>query len=316
MRDQPNAYGDRPPYLAAVTSDGRVVAAALRTPPYNLVLSEIDDPAAIDLLVEDRWDDDLPGVLGPVEHARTFAQRWTAREGHSSRLRTSERAFRLTRVIPPPPVPGRLRTATADDHDLVAGWMEAFFEDAFGEPDPAEAALATARWQEGRGRTLYLWEDGAAVSLCGVGGTTPNGIRIGPVYTPPSARRRGYASALVAQASQLQLDAGRRFCFLFTDLANPTANHIYQAIGYEPVRDVDEYRFEVGPRSQIRPRTRRASRDQRHPWRSTLSNRPNRHRSASGERGSASRPAPNRILVGPAARSAPNRPLSVLPEPF
>ncbi len=48
----------------------------------------------------------------------------------------------------------------------------------------------------------------------------------------------------MATASQLQLDAGRRFCFLFTDLANPTANHIYQAIGYEAVRDVDEYRFE------------------------------------------------------------------------
>ncbi len=245
VRDQPNAFGDRPPYLAAVTSGGTVVAAALRTPPFNLVLSEIDDPAALDLLVEDRWDDDLPGVAGPVEHARTFAQRWTARQGHSSRLRLSERAFRLTRVIPPAPVPGLLRTAMADDYRLIASWMHAFFEEALGEPDSAEAALAMARWQEGRGRTLYLWEDGEPVSLCGVGGATPNGIRIGPVYTPPSARRRGYASALVAQASQLQFDAGRRFCFLFTDLANPTANHIYQTIGYEPVRDMDEYRFEV-----------------------------------------------------------------------
>ena len=58
-------------------------------------------------------------------------------------------------------------------------------------------------------------------------------------------RGRGYASALVAAISQAELDAGRRFCFLFTDQANPTANHIYQAIGYEPVRDVDAYRFEA-----------------------------------------------------------------------
>jgi predicted GNAT family acetyltransferase len=69
-------------------------------------------------------------------------------------------------------------------------------------------------------------------------------VRIGPVYTPPEARNRGYASALVAAISQAQLDAGRRFCFLFTDLANPTANHIYQAIGYEPVRDVDMWRHD------------------------------------------------------------------------
>ncbi|HJW22008.1 MAG TPA: GNAT family N-acetyltransferase, partial [Candidatus Limnocylindrales bacterium] len=76
------------------------------------------------------------------------------------------------------------------------------------------------------------------------GGLTPNGIRVGPVYTPPELRGRGYASNLVAGVSQLQLDAGRTFVFLFTDLANPTANKIYQEIGYEPVNDVDEYEFD------------------------------------------------------------------------
>ena len=72
-------------------------------------------------------------------------------------------------------------------------------------------------------------------SVTGVGGETPSGIRIGPVYTPPPDRGQGYASALVAAVSQAQLDAGRRFCFLYTDLANPTSNRIYQAIGYRPV---------------------------------------------------------------------------------
>jgi len=246
VRDEPTAFGDRPPYFAAVACGGRVVAAAMRTPPHNLVLSEIDDPAAVDLLVADRRDDDLPGVLGPVEHARAFAERWAAAVGRSWRHQLSERIFRLRTVIPAPPVPGQLRTAAPDDRDLVATWMRDFVEEALGGADPDESERMTDRWLEGRGRALYLWEDGETVSLCGVGGATPNGIRIGPVYTPPGARRRGYASALVAEASQLQLDAGRRFCFLFTDLANPTSNHIYQVIGYEPVRDVDEYRFELG----------------------------------------------------------------------
>jgi hypothetical protein len=47
----------------------------------------------------------------------------------------------------------------------------------------------------------------------------------------------------VAGVSQYLLDSGRKFCTLFTDLANPTSNHIYQVIGYEPVCDVDEYKF-------------------------------------------------------------------------
>jgi uncharacterized protein len=244
VRDQPNAFGERPPYFAAVLDDDRVVAAALRTPPHNLVLSEIDDPTAIELLVADRLDDDLPGVLGPVEHARAFAQRWASATGQAWRAQISERIFRLTMVIAPPDGPGRLRVATPDDRDLVANWIHAFMDEALGEVDPDEVARTTDRWIEARGRTLYLWDDGETVSLCGVGGATPHGIRIGPVYTPPNARRRGYASRLVAQASQLQLDAGRQFCFLFTDLANPTSNHVYQTIGYQPVRDVDEYRFE------------------------------------------------------------------------
>ncbi len=243
VRDRPAAFGERPAWFAAVVDGARVVGAAMRTPPHNLVLSEIDDPAAIDLLVADRLVDDLPGVLGPVDHARAFAERWAAAAGRSWRHHLSERIFCLEAVVPPPPVPGRLRIATPDDRPLVAAWMRAFTDEALGEDDPEANEALTDRWLEGRGRTLYLWHDVETVSLCGVGGATPHGIRIGPVYTPPLARGRGYASALVAQASQLQLDAGRRFCFLFTDLANPTSNHIYRAIGYEPVRDVDEYRF-------------------------------------------------------------------------
>jgi predicted GNAT family acetyltransferase len=80
--------------------------------------------------------------------------------------------------------------------------------------------------------------------MAGFGGLTPNGIRIGPVYTPPDERRRGYGSALTAALTQQLLDGGRRFCFLFTDLANPTSNRIYQQIGYRAVSDVDLWVFE------------------------------------------------------------------------
>ena len=94
-----------------------------------------------------------------------------------------------------------------------------------------------------------LWEDGGEpVSLAGWGGPTPNGIRIGPVYTPPELRGRGYATALTAELSQRLLDGrlfegGRRFCFLYTDLANPTSNAIYERIGYRRVAESAEIVF-------------------------------------------------------------------------
>jgi predicted GNAT family acetyltransferase len=244
LRDAPDAY-EAPPYLATVMVGDRVVAAALQTPPFQLVLSEIDDDGAIAALAGDVVDRDLPGALGPVEHVRAFVAARAALGGAPGRLRFSERIFRLIEVKPPRPTPGHVRIAERGDRDLVATWIAAFMREALGEDDPAEADDLADRWLSGRGRTLHLWEDGKVVSLAGAGSATPNGIRIGPVYTPPESRNRGYASALVAAVSQAELDAGRRFCFLFTDQANPTSNHIYQAIGYEPVRDVDAYRFDA-----------------------------------------------------------------------
>ena len=86
-----------------------------------------------------------------------------------------------------------------------------------------------------------LWEaDGRPVSLVCFGGPTPTGIRIGPVYTPPEHRGHGYASALTAEVSAQQLAGGRSFCFLYTDLGNPTSNAIYMRIGYERVCDSRE----------------------------------------------------------------------------
>ena len=93
-------------------------------------------------------------------------------------------------------------------------------------------------------RGLLIWEkDGVPVSMAGYAGPTPSGIRIGAVYTTPEQRKNGYASAVTAGLSQHLLDIGYKFCFLFTDLLNPTSNHIYQQIGYVPVCDVDRYDF-------------------------------------------------------------------------
>jgi predicted GNAT family acetyltransferase len=75
-------------------------------------------------------------------------------------------------------------------------------------------------------------------------GETPNGRRVGYVYTPPAHRRHGYATALVAYLSERILEDGCRFCFLYTDLDNPVSNSIYQQIGYRPVCDVMDWIIE------------------------------------------------------------------------
>jgi predicted GNAT family acetyltransferase len=137
-----------------------------------------------------------------------------------------------------------MRLATIDDRDLLIAWVDAFLVEALERRSLDEAAVLVDRSFRAGTRTWYLWEDGdRPVSVAASGGPTPHGIRIGPVYTPRELRRHGYASAVTAAASQAELDHGRRFVFLFTDLSNPTSNKIYQQIGYEPVIDVDQVAF-------------------------------------------------------------------------
>jgi uncharacterized protein len=246
VRSMPGHFAEPPSFDVVTDASERVVAAAMRTPPFNLVLSEVDDPAAIDLLVEHMSAERLPGVSGPREVVARFADRWSALTGRRTRVDLSERIFRLDRLVPPErPASGSWRLAEPRDRELVAAWLTAFGEEATpGQPSPAEPIALADRWIAREYRTLYLWEDGGQeVCMVGAGGETPNGVRIGPVYTPPELRGRGYATTLTAAVSQDQLDRGRRFVTLFTDLANPTSNRIYQAIGFVPVRDVDVIAF-------------------------------------------------------------------------
>jgi predicted GNAT family acetyltransferase len=246
LRDDPSQYTG-PAYLATVHDGDRVVAAALSTPPHRLVLSEMDDPRAIEAIARDTLEIDLPGVQGPVDVVREFVSMRQSVGGPAAEREMGERVYRLRAVIPPRPVPGVMRPVRPADRELVAKWLYDFMLEALGEDDRPSSEASADRWIAGRAQTLQLWEvDGEVVSLAGVRGPTPHGIRIGPVYTPPALRGRGYASALVAAASQAQLDAGRTFVFLFTDLANPTSNHIYQAIGYEPLGEIDVYAYGRG----------------------------------------------------------------------
>ena len=131
------------------------------------------------------------------------------------------------------------------DRELAIAWMDSFVDEAMAEPPPETSEEWLERRKADPDSGIAMWEvDGAVVSMGSYGGPTPNGARIGPIYTPPDQRRRGYGSALTADLTQLQLDRGRRFCFLFTDLANPTSNSIYQQIGYQPVSDSDQWAFE------------------------------------------------------------------------
>jgi predicted GNAT family acetyltransferase len=241
LRDHPSHYPEYGLWLAE--DDRETVGAALRTPPHNLVVARPREESVLEALAA-AIEDEPPGVVAAQPEAGAFAAAWATKTGTTPRLKRGQGVFSLDRVEPPAPVSGRMRDAGIDDRPLLLEWFRAFMEEAIGEsPDGASTAHAVDHRLEADSAGVALWEDGRTVSLAAFGNPTPNGIRIGPVYTPPVHRRRGYASALVAELSE-RLLTERRFCFLFTDLANPTANRIYEQVGYRRVCEAAEIVFD------------------------------------------------------------------------
>lgn len=242
----PHAY-DVVRYWVARDAD-RTVAAALRTEPYNLIIGDPATQAGLDALLSAILvgDPQVPGIVGNEPYVRTAAGILAGATDRTAEITLSQGAYRLTAVTEVARAPGTARVAREADRDLLSTWLTAFSYESL--PDPEDHVQRIGRTLDSRLRGeeegYWLWEDaGEPVSLAGYGGPTPTGIRVGPVYTPPGARRRGYATSLVADLSRWLLQRGRRACFLYTDLENPTSNRIYTRIGYQWVCESTVFRF-------------------------------------------------------------------------
>jgi predicted GNAT family acetyltransferase len=240
------AEPDNERYLWATVGDGkgRVLGAAMHTPPHHLFVSRMSAEAAASLAhaLADAGRD-LPGVNGAVEATGPFAATWMARTGRSSAVVTAMRMYRLGELAWPHGVAGEAVAAvTPRDIELVAGWLAAFHEEA--QPHaPVWDWRASAERRVGAGQ-VHLWRDeDVFVSLAAVSAPAAGVARVGPVYTPPAYRRRGYGAAVTATAAAAGVSAGAERVVLYTDLANPTSNSIYQSIGYMPDHDAEERAF-------------------------------------------------------------------------
>lgn len=245
LRLEPRLYGFDPTFVVAEEA-GSVVGCLLRTPPHGVVLSRFESPEAVDAVAEAVLDmhPGLPGAVGPTDVVERFAETWSAKTGAGAHIAIRQRVHATAAVREVPHTPGRMRKAGPDDMLTVLAWLTEFADEALGEAVHLEDAEATYRRREADPDGAWLlWDDGGPVSLAAYGTPTPTGIRVGPVYTPPEHRGRGYATSLVAELTAERLATGLAFCFLFTDLANPTSNAIYARIGYEPVADWDQWAF-------------------------------------------------------------------------
>jgi FR47-like protein len=217
------------------TEDSEVTGALLCTPPYPLLLAVVPSAGEADLLDElDHWGltvTALAGEVGPVER---MAARWCRKFGGSSSIEMSQRLYRL-QDLREPSVPGAAQLATDVDADLVTSWFHDFAAEAEPHSPPA-GDVVRVRVTAG---LVWLWLDasGRPVSMAARNPTAAGVARVGPVFTPPEDRRQGYGAAVTAACSRAGLAEGAEQIVLFTDLANPTSNSVYQQIGFRPQSD-------------------------------------------------------------------------------
>jgi uncharacterized protein len=225
--------------------DGRVGGVALQSPTHffatvtpmarDVVTAVVD--AIVDLGV------DLPGVNGDAATAARFAGHWTERTGSAAHPVQGQRIYEVDNVVPTPRSTGRLRSATSRDRDLLVAWFEAFEVESGASGGHQAADVVERRLPAGH---LWIWDDGEPAAMAGLSDPVAGVVRVGPVYTPPERRRRGYASGLVGATSSA-VRARRLRSILYTDLGNATSNSIYRAIGYHAVDEVLRYDFNATP---------------------------------------------------------------------
>ncbi|MHC4940777.1 MAG: GNAT family N-acetyltransferase [Planctomycetota bacterium] len=212
---------------------------ALRTHPIRpLVVSHLGEEQ-IDALIAELAGTRLAGVVGPKDTTALFAARWPA----PAHLHMAQLVYEARAITLPPDDRGEMVPATSQEFDRVLAWCERFAIDCGLDEagDPERIRRMAERVKD----DIVFWRDGEIVSMAGSARGTPNGATIAYVYTPPEFRRRGYASRVVGHLSHSLLESGKRFCCLYTDLANPTSNSIYARLGFEVVGESSHWVFDA-----------------------------------------------------------------------
>lgn len=122
--------------------------------------------------------------------------------------------------------------ATTDDLEDLAALDRACFEELWrhGVPELREALAEGAR-------VTLVRDELGGVAGSAVSALSGSVVTVGRLATAPQARRRGVASALLADASEWAAVRGAIGLSLCTQASNEPARRLYERVGFEPAPD-------------------------------------------------------------------------------
>ena len=232
--------------MATVSDEKGICLTAVMTPPKEMTLyatNNENDIKAISCLIEGLGDTPIPSIMAEKQLVEMFSAEYSQKHNKHATVTMNQRIYELTKVNPAIPK-AKLRLAIGRDMSFLPYWDSAYFSEAINRPNIIGKAPEEYMDIIRSGNVYIMEEQGVPVAMARISRELETVCYISYAFTPPYFRRRGYQTACTAALSQIGLDRGFSKIVLFTDLANATANNIYQAIGYSPICDSLQVKFE------------------------------------------------------------------------
>ena len=232
ISDKTKEYKDH--NYISVTDNGSTEAISVSTSPRIIISGDQKYKDAIQLISKYYIDSGqtMSGVIGEKAISKLFADETGLRQFKERGLIVHE----LVKVNEVPVCKGSFEKVKQEEAELIAGHRITFEKETFGFTRLKYDELLKDTETKIRNGNLFSWKvKDEIVSMAAIMRNTKNIGIIGLVYTPPQFRGNGYATVTVLKLSELIFERGFSKCGLFTDISNPTSNHIYYKIGYRPV---------------------------------------------------------------------------------
>ncbi|MED0873068.1 GNAT family N-acetyltransferase [Bacillus mobilis] len=230
----------QPMFMGVVKQEEEIAVVFLQTEEKKQIIvatSEIAEEDIVELAKElTKVYPNVPGLIGNKKFVQKLAEEIAALEQKKTTVAMEQGVYELKQVKKKWNGDGIFREVSSEELPLIEQWIYQFCEDV-KLPTTKEEAKKTAHTLITNRRLFGLEVDGKLVSVAAKTRPTTNNITVNFVYTPKEERKKGYASSCVAALSQRMLDEGYKTTTLYTDLANPTSNKIYQEIGYEQIAE-------------------------------------------------------------------------------
>lgn len=180
----------------------------------------------------------VAGILGPNMQAEHVIKKLEL-SGHSFSINSNEGLYKINlEALNKLSMPSNMSVVSAQNvrKGTLIEWMKSYDIEALGAlNDETLEKQVQEHWnlrlQKNDSWVLLL--DGTPVALSAFNARLADMVQVGPVWTPPEYRNKGFARLLLAYTLHKEKLNGIKQAILFTD--NPAAIKVYLAIGFKKI---------------------------------------------------------------------------------